>query len=277
MLDADQIRRYDQDGYLLIEDVFSAEEVDELARRAAALKESDSPQRMMERDGEICRAVYGVHLLDDVLERLTTDPRTVEPAEQLLRSDVYIHQTQLNPKAPFRGDVWEWHQDFLYWNRDDGMPTPRVLSVSVFLDDVTEFNGPVFIIPGSHRSELESETSTYGEGWESAATGFRHRVDNATLTQIMDDRGLVSVRGRKGSVLIFAGQVLHCSPPNLSGGFRTILFIRYNAIDNALEEIESPRPEWVASRQPSVVKPVERPLLEATSVRGQESLQPTLS
>ncbi|MEV6977963.1 phytanoyl-CoA dioxygenase family protein [Kitasatospora sp. NPDC093806] len=261
MLTDAQIKEFDEQGYLYLPDLFTPEEVTELFDQATALKDSDSPQRVMERDGELVRAVYGVHLLHPVFERLTRDARALEPARELLRSDVYIHQTQLNPKAPFKGDVWEWHQDFLYWHRDDGMPGPQVLSVAVFLDDVTEFNGPIFIIPGSHTDQLHSETSTYAEGWESAAMGFRHRVDNETLTSIMNRNGLVSKHGRKGSVLIFAGQVLHCSPPNLSAGDRTILFIRYNAIGNALEPIENPRPEWVASRDFQVVTASDQPLL----------------
>ena len=257
------VKEYDENGYALLEGVFSGAEVDALVAASADVSGADSPQRIFERDGALVRAVYGVHLLNRTLDALTRDARMVEPARAMLRSDVYIHQTQLNPKAPFEGDVWEWHQDFLYWNRDDGMPGPRVLSAALYLDDVTEFNGPLFLIPGSQHSDLESETSTYAEGWEKAAQGFRHRIRPETLARLMDRHGLVSTRARRGSVLVFDGRLLHCSPPNLSASVRTVLFIRYNAVDNALQPVPAPRPEWVASRNPTPVAPLDRPFLDA--------------
>lgn len=266
MLTDDQIKYFNEQGYLVLPEVFTMSEVDALIAEARTVAKSDSPQRIMEKDGELVRAVYGVHLLSPTFELLTRDERTVGPARKLLHNDVYIHQTQLNPKAPFRGDVWEWHQDFLYWARDDGMPEPRVLSVAVLLDDVTEFNGPIFVINGSHSLDLESQTSTYADTWVDAAQGFRHRVENDILARIMEERGLFSIRADRGSVVVFDGRLLHCSPPNLSSSMRTILFIRYNAIDNALRPVPEPRPDWVASRNPHVVKSINGSFLNASSL-----------
>lgn len=250
-------------GYLLLPNAFTAQEVDALAGRAAEASGSESPQRVMEKDGRLVRAVYGVHLLERTFDLLVRDRRVLEPARDLLGADVYVHQTQLNPKAPLIGDVWEWHQDFLYWARDDGMPRPDVLSVAVFLDDVTEFNGPIFIIPGSHKASLDDETATVADGWETAAQGVRHRIETDTIRGVVEEHGMVSVKAARGSVLIFHGCVLHCSPPNLSPLVRAILFIRYNAITNTLRTIPNPRPEWVASRRPSVVEPLDEPFLAA--------------
>ena len=48
-----------------------------------------------------------------------------------------MHQFKVNAKAAFDGDVWQWHQDYGTWKRDDEMPEPRAMNIAVFLDDVT--------------------------------------------------------------------------------------------------------------------------------------------
>ena len=54
---------------------------------------------------------------------------------------VYVHQFKLNAKAAFEGDVWQWHQDYGTWARDDGMPEARAMNIAVFLDEVMPING----------------------------------------------------------------------------------------------------------------------------------------
>ena len=71
----------------------------------------------------------------------------VAPLEQLFGESVYVHQFKLNAKAAFEGDVWQWHQDYGTWARDDGMPEPRAMNIAVFLDEVMPINGPLLLIP----------------------------------------------------------------------------------------------------------------------------------
>src|SRR5256885_3078029 len=48
------------------------------------------------------------------------------------------------------GDVWQWHQDYGTWARDDGMPEARAMNIAVFLDEVFPFRSE------EHTSELQS-------------------------------------------------------------------------------------------------------------------------
>lgn len=249
MLTREDIDCYRDRGYILLANRFDAAEVDLLLSETHRLSALDIPQRIMENDGLSVRSVYAVHQHSDAFGRFTRDARTLGVARQLLGEDAYVHQTQLNPKAPIAGDVWEWHQDYLYWARDDGMPEPRALNVAVFLDEVTEFNGPIFVMPGSHGLSLDAETTTDRDGWQHTLTAdFRHKVTPAALRQLADRFGLESVRGRPGTVCVFHSQLLHCSPPNLSGSPRTVVFLRYNSVHNRLRPVKNPRPQWLASR-----------------------------
>ena len=92
------------------------------------------------------RSVYGSHETNALFRRLCHDSRLVEPAMQLLDGPVYLHQLKVNAKLGMVGDVWEWHQDFIFWLREDGMPRPLALTAAVFMDDVNEFNGPLLFI-----------------------------------------------------------------------------------------------------------------------------------
>src|SRR4029453_5528755 len=111
----------------------------------------DTPARVRETHSATVRSVYGSHRTHEGFRRVSEDARLVEPAMQIVASDVYIYQFKINAKAAFAGDVWEWHQDYIFWRDEDGMPQPRVVNVTLFLDHVNEFNGPIFFMPGSQR------------------------------------------------------------------------------------------------------------------------------
>ena len=72
-------------------------------------------------------------------------------AEQLLGSRVYVHQSRINYKSGFDGKEFYWHSDFETWHAEDGLPRMRAVSASIALSDNTPLNGPLMLIPGSHR------------------------------------------------------------------------------------------------------------------------------
>jgi hypothetical protein len=70
--------------------------------------------------------------------------KTTSPASDAIKF-------KINAKAAFEGDVWQWHQDYGTWARDDGMPEPRAMNIAVFLDEVFPFNGALMLVPRSHK------------------------------------------------------------------------------------------------------------------------------
>ncbi|MBF8187063.1 phytanoyl-CoA dioxygenase family protein [Nonomuraea sp. K274] len=252
---------FEQLGYRVDHDVFSKAEVEAFRREIAWLSTQDTPQRVLESESTVVRSLYAVHESSELFGRLARDPRLLDLAKGILDDDVYLHQSQLNPKAAFHGEVWDWHQDFVIWSRDDGMPEPRAINVSVTIDDVNEFNGPLFVVPGSHLASLEDFTAAVSTGWEGNIRAAKHVVDRAAIEACVSERGMASMCGAAGSVLTFDSNILHCSAPNLSPWPRTILFFRYNAVSNALRPVDEPRPWWFASRDPRPLQPLEGPLL----------------
>jgi hypothetical protein len=97
-----------------------------------------------EKDGKAVRTAFAAHTYNEAFGRLGCHPRLIGPVMQLLGGPVYIHQYKINGKAAFAGDVWQWHQDYGTWARDDEMPEALAMNIALFLDEVTEFNGPLY-------------------------------------------------------------------------------------------------------------------------------------
>jgi ectoine hydroxylase len=229
-LDHDQLRQFDEQGYLFLPSVFSGAEIRALRREVPAILGQDRQEVVREKDGKTPRTAFAVHTYNELFGRLARHPRLIEPVEQLVGGPVYIHQFKINAKAAFDGDVWQWHQDYGTWQRDDQMPDARAMNIALFLDDVTEFNGPLMFIPKSHkRGVLEA-------GHDVTTTSY-------PLWTLDHDR---VPKGPAGSVLMFHGNLVHASPSNLSPWHRTIVYISACHVDNHIRAFK--RPAWIAHR-----------------------------
>jgi len=75
------------------------------------------------------RTVYNVHDYSDIFARLIREKRLLDILTDVLASRVCIYQCRLNLKAPFEGEDFWWHSDFESWVAEDGMQTPRAMSI----------------------------------------------------------------------------------------------------------------------------------------------------
>ena len=149
---------YVENGYLVDHACLGADELAIIIREVTGLFGQDTPGRQIEPDGSVQR-IFGPHLVNDAVSQLVRHPRLVSGAKQLLGGPVYLHQSKLIAKPPFVSIGFSWHQDYAYWRHADHIPTGRIATAMIFLDDVTEFNGPLFVVPKSHRrSAAESPT-----------------------------------------------------------------------------------------------------------------------
>ena len=141
-----QLKEFDEQGYLFFPNCFSEEEIALLRDDAEAILKLDRQEVWREKSGAP-RTAFAAHTFNETFRLLACHPRLVEPLRQLFGEDVYVHQFKLNAKAAFEGDVWQWHQDYGTWARDDGMPEPRAMNIAVFLDEVMAINGAAVADP----------------------------------------------------------------------------------------------------------------------------------
>ena len=240
-LSQEQVDQFHRDGYVFLPECFSREEAAMLRREADVVYNSDREEVWREKDGSTPRTAFAAHKYNEGFRRLGAHPRLIEPVEQLLDGKLYMHQYKVNAKAAFDGDVWQWHQDFGTWHRDDGMPEPRAMNIAVFLNDVTEFNGPLMFIPGSHREGVLEA------GHDLQSTSYPlWTLDKAKITELAERGGIVAPKGPAGSVIMFHGCLVHASSPNISPWGRTIVYLSLCEVSNHITKNQ--RPEWIAHR-----------------------------
>ena len=247
-LDQSQLDRFHRDGYLFLPSMFSPEETAALRRRAEAIFKLDREEVWREKSG-VARTAFAAHTYDDGFRRLGAHPRLVEPVQQLLDGSVYMHQFKINAKAAFDGEVWQWHQDFGTWHRDDEMPEPRAMNIALFLDEVSAVNGPLMFIPGSHRA------GTLEAGHDLESTSYPlWTLSRDEVTRLANEGGCVAPTGPAGSVIMFHGNLVHASPPNISPFPRTIVYLSLCHVDNHIRAFK--RKEWIAHRDFTPIQPL---------------------
>ncbi len=243
-----QIKEFDESGYLFFPDIFSAEETDVLKQAATDVYELRREEVWREKSG-VARTAFAAHTYNEAFRRLGAHPRLIDPVMQLLDGPVYIHQYKVNAKAAFDGDVWQWHQDYGTWARDDLMPEPRAMNIAVFLDDVTAANGPLLFLPGSHKHGVVEA----GHDLESTSYPL-WTLGRDNVTELYQQGGCVAPTGKAGSVLMFSSLLVHASPPNISPMDRTIVYLSLCHVDNHIRQFK--RAEWIAHRDFAPIVPL---------------------
>jgi ectoine hydroxylase len=263
---AGQLQSYDDAGFLLIPEVFSPEEIAALRARLPAILAEDSPRRIMEKDGTTVRSVYGSHVTDPLFGQLASDWRIVRSVERIVKSRVYVHQSKINWKGSFSGDAWAWHQDYIFWQKEDGVSRPDLTTAAVFLDEVNEFNGPISFIRGSHKKlviDVEGKQTSHEvyrqcPPWISNLTAeIKYSVPNEMVSVLARGHEMVAPKGLPGSVLFFHPNVVHASASNISPFNRAVVMITYNSIHNIPTKLENVRPDFLCSRDYTAVTPQE--------------------
>src|SRR5690606_30077167 len=274
-LSKEDTQSFQQDGFLVLRDIFDAGEVETLCRAAARLRGAGQsalePETLISEPGSgYVRSVFRIHEQDRTFARLAADARLAEVARFLLNDDIYIHQSRMNYKPGFRGKEFYWHSDFETWHVEDGMPRMRALSITVLLTENTPHNGPLMLIPGSHRHYVTCIGETPDNHYRSSLKQQEYGVpDDESLAWLAAEGGIAAPTGPAGTVIIFDCNTMHGSASNITPLPRSNAFIVYNAVSNRLEAPfgpATPRPEFIASRMHvAPVQPVTGPLMRSAA------------
>ena len=132
------------------------------------------------------------------------------------------------------------------------MPRMRALSCSIALTENNEFNGPLLLVPGSHRSFVACVGETPDEHYKESLRWQEYGTpDLDTLEGLINKGGLVSAKGKAGSAVFFDCNTMHGSADNITPFSRSNVFLVYNSVENHLVGPfggTAPRPNYIASR-----------------------------
>src|SRR5207247_2033341 len=237
----EQIRRFESDGYLFFPGMFTRDEIKGLIDEVPRLYAQRRPENVREKNSDAVRTNFAEHMYSYPFAKLARHPRMVEPIMQLFGEELYMHQFKINGKMAFDGDVWQWHQDYGTWKNDDLMPEARAMNVAIFLDEVNEFNGPLMLIPGSHKlgvieADHDSSTTSYPL-WT---------INHDTIRKLVERGGIVAPKGPPGSMILFHSCLVHASTSNLSPWNRVSVYLSLCAVSNHIRRFK--RPGYIAHR-----------------------------
>ena len=226
MLSKDQRAFYETQGYLHVENVIDAAMLErlrqvthELIEGSRAVSGNDAVYDLDEGHSAASPRLTRIklpHVRHPAFWEAVTGSALTEILQDLLGANVRLRTSKLNTKAPGGGAAVEWHQDWAFYphTNDD------LLAVGLMLEDVDEANGPLMVIPGSHKGPVLSH---FQDGV------FCGAVDPSD--PLFEKEKIVTLTGKAGSATFHHVRLLHGSAPNLSDRARLICFYECGAAD----------------------------------------------
>lgn len=217
---------YAENGYLMIENAVTPDQLDRLRAITARLidasrtvSESDDVYDLDKGHGPDSPRLTRIkipHKQDPYFWEVLRNSTMTQVLNDLLGPDTTILTSKLNTKAPGGGRAVEWHQDWAFYphTNDD------LLAFGLMLEDVDEANGPLMVIPGTHRGPVLDHTSN------GVFAGAINPDDPA-----FDREKIVTLTGKAGSMTVHHARLLHGSAPNRSDRARMILFYECASAD----------------------------------------------
>lgn len=226
MLTQAQIDEYNAIGAIVVPDVLTPAEVRELSdvtdgfvQRARGLtghtnvydlEDSHTPENPR------VRRIKAAHQHHPAYAALVRHPKIVSVLQSLWGPDIRFDTAKLNMKGAGYGAPVEWHQDWAFYPHTND----NLAAVGVMFDDMAMENGPLMIIPGSHK----------GPTYDHHADGvFCGAMDPAHSP--VDFGKAVPLLGSAGAITVHHVRAIHGSAPNLSDRDRRLLLFQFRAAD----------------------------------------------
>ena len=220
------VEAYREQGYIVVPDVLTSEELDairrelaELVDKASGLTENDDVYDLEDDhspEAPRVRRIKQPHAVMASVSDLVHHPRMLEILSRLIGPGIRFQTSKLNMKSAGGGAAVEWHQDWAFYphTNDD------LVAVGVLLDDVDETNGPLCVLPGSHRGAIHDHH----------ANGFFCGAIDPVATPI-DFGAAARLTGSAGSMTFHHVRAVHGSAPNRSDRSRNLLLFQFAAVD----------------------------------------------
>ena len=160
------------------------------------------------------RRVQAPTEVSDAYYEAMADSRMTDMVAELIGPSVKLHHSKINSKLPGAATEVKWHQDFPFTPHTNS----DLITTLLMVDDVTDKNGPLEVVSGSHKGALHPIRQ------DGVFTGA---VDQDTALQMQSQA--VTCTGAAGSVCLMHTKLAHGSAPNLSDNPRTLFICVYSA------------------------------------------------
>ena len=162
------------------------------------------------------RRIQSPEEISEVFADVMRNGRSVDMCAELIGQGIRFHHGKVNSKLPGTATKVNFHQDFPF----EPMTNDDMITCLLFIDDVTLENGPLEVVPGTHKGPLYSH-------WHNGV--FTGSVSDEILAEHEDK--IIRCTGKAGSVCLMHASLLHGSAPNLSNKSRTLYISTYYAED----------------------------------------------
>ena len=162
------------------------------------------------------RRIQSPEEVSDLFANIMRNAATVDFCAELIGPSIRFHHGKVNSKLPGTATQVKWHQDFPF----EPMSNDDMITALLFVDDVTLENGPLEVLPGTHKGPIHSH-------WHKGV--FTGSVDQGIIDA--QNNKIVKCTGKAGSVCLMHARLLHGSAPNLSDSPRTLYITTYYAED----------------------------------------------
>ncbi|TWT75978.1 Phytanoyl-CoA dioxygenase (PhyH) [Posidoniimonas polymericola] len=239
LLREEQIREFHEQGYVVLDDVLTEEELTPIEEVYQLFMEGGVPD--MGRDfcdmsGPYTRAFEDFQIVNAVLPRVYRpdlqgniyELRAASISRQLLGDDATLDYDQFLAKRPKKGGAqFAWHQDLGYWPSTPQFDT-LTATCSLALDDAKDDNGCLQVVPGSHK---EPRLRPHRPMIKASTVGNEREESHTLAVQLEDSDERVSLPVKRGSVSVHNERILHGSPGNGSERWRRTYIIAYRHKD----------------------------------------------
>jgi ectoine hydroxylase-related dioxygenase (phytanoyl-CoA dioxygenase family) len=226
MLTKAQIEEYNDVGAIVVADVLTPEEVfalqdvtDGFVQRARGLTGHTDIFDLEDShtaENPRVRRIKAAHKHDAAYAALTRHPKIIGALQALWGPHIRFDTAKLNMKCAGFGAPVEWHQDWAFYPHTND----HLAAVGVMFDDMAMENGPLMIIPGSHK----------GPVFDHHANGvFCGAMDPENFD--VDYKKAVALTGKAGSITVHHVRTVHGSAPNLSDRDRRLLLFQFRSAD----------------------------------------------
>jgi ectoine hydroxylase len=219
---------YFENGYLFLERIIPAETIEELRRVTEAKVEET---RALAKSDAVWDLEAGHSAAQPRLRRLSSPcdhhpaywsyasrALLVEIVADLVGPDVKFHHSKLNFKSSDGGAEVKWHQDIQFWPHTNYSP----LTVGTYLYDCGEEQGPLGVIPESHKGPLFDQFNDKGQWVGCISDKDLARADVAKAAYL---------EGPAGSLTLHNCRTIHGSKPNNSSDGRPLFLATYSSAD----------------------------------------------